>query len=97
MSYETTLPVGTTRTRWKPRLEEVSGLTEGKDFHVVFDYPKGLYPAAISMATQHNFRLKDYIAPTTHPETLNFHIHGNPVNQIVFELTPVTGGGGACK
>jgi nucleotide sugar dehydrogenase len=34
--YETTLPVGTTRTRWKPRLEEGSGLTEGKDFHLVF-------------------------------------------------------------
>ncbi|MBH0008749.1 nucleotide sugar dehydrogenase [Salinibacterium sp. UTAS2018] len=36
VSYETTLPVGTTRTRWKPLLEEVSGLTEGKDFHLVF-------------------------------------------------------------
>ena len=36
VSYETTLPVGTTRTRWKPRLEEVSGLTEGADFHLVF-------------------------------------------------------------
>lgn len=34
--YETTLPVGTTRDRWKPRLEEVSGLTEGADFHVAF-------------------------------------------------------------
>lgn len=34
--YETTLPVGTTRTRWAPRLEAGSGLTEGKDFHVVF-------------------------------------------------------------
>ena len=34
--YETTLPVGTTRTRWKPRLEEASGLTEGRDFHLVF-------------------------------------------------------------
>ena len=34
--YETTLPVGTTRTRWKPRLEEGSGLTEGVDFHLVF-------------------------------------------------------------
>ncbi|MGG5257956.1 nucleotide sugar dehydrogenase [Phycicoccus avicenniae] len=34
--YETTLPVGTTRTRWKPRLEEGSGLTEGTDFHLVF-------------------------------------------------------------
>lgn len=34
--YETTLPVGTTRTRWKPKLEEESGLTEGSDFHLVF-------------------------------------------------------------
>jgi nucleotide sugar dehydrogenase len=34
--YETTLPVGTTRTRWKPRLEQGSGLTEGVDFHLVF-------------------------------------------------------------
>ncbi|MEV6411820.1 nucleotide sugar dehydrogenase [Kribbella sp. NPDC051718] len=36
VSYETTLPVGTTRNRWKPLLEEVSGLTEGTDFHLVF-------------------------------------------------------------
>jgi nucleotide sugar dehydrogenase len=34
--YETTLPVGTTRTRWKPMLEEGSGLNEGTDFHLVF-------------------------------------------------------------
>ena len=34
--YETTLPVGTTRTRWKPMLEEGSGLIEGADFHLVF-------------------------------------------------------------
>jgi len=36
VSYETTLPVGTTRTRWKPMLEEGSGLSEGVDFHVVY-------------------------------------------------------------
>ncbi|PRY55862.1 nucleotide sugar dehydrogenase [Knoellia remsis] len=36
VSYETTLPVGTTRNRWKPMLEEGSGLTEGTDFHLVF-------------------------------------------------------------
>ncbi len=36
VSYETTLPVGTTRTRWKPMLEQCSGLVEGKDFHLVF-------------------------------------------------------------
>ncbi|MGJ7442414.1 nucleotide sugar dehydrogenase [Aquipuribacter sp. MA13-6] len=36
VSYETTLPVGTTRNRLKPILEEGSGLTEGTDFHMVF-------------------------------------------------------------
>ena len=36
VSYETTLPVGTTRTRWKPALEAASGLVEGQDFHLVF-------------------------------------------------------------
>jgi nucleotide sugar dehydrogenase len=36
VSYETTLPVGTTRTRWKPLLERISGLTEGVDFDLVF-------------------------------------------------------------
>lgn len=36
VSYETTLPVGTTRNRWKPALEAGSGLVEGKDFHLVF-------------------------------------------------------------
>lgn len=36
ISYETTLPVGTTRGRWKPMIEEISGLEEGKDFHLVF-------------------------------------------------------------
>lgn len=34
--YETTLPVGTTRTRWKPMIEEISGLSEGADFDLVF-------------------------------------------------------------
>ena len=36
ISYETTLPVGTTRGRWKPMIEEISGLVEGTDFHLVF-------------------------------------------------------------
>jgi len=36
VSYETTLPVGTTRTRFAPMLEAGSGLTVGKDFHLVF-------------------------------------------------------------
>lgn len=34
--YETTLPVGTTRQRWKPMLELYSGLLESRDFHLAF-------------------------------------------------------------
>jgi UDP-N-acetyl-D-glucosamine dehydrogenase len=36
ISYETTLPVGTTRTRFLPVLEKTSGLNAGGDFHLVF-------------------------------------------------------------
>jgi nucleotide sugar dehydrogenase len=36
VSYETTLPVGTTRTRYAPMLAEGSGLVAGEDFHVIF-------------------------------------------------------------
>lgn len=36
VSYETTLPVGTTRNRFAPALERVSGLKAGSDFHLVF-------------------------------------------------------------
>ncbi|RZU52403.1 nucleotide sugar dehydrogenase [Krasilnikovia cinnamomea] len=36
VSYETTLPVGTTRGRWAPMLREGSGLTAGEDFDLVF-------------------------------------------------------------
>ena len=36
VSYETTLPVGTTRNRFAPALESGSGLKAGVDFHLVF-------------------------------------------------------------
>ncbi|MEV6262171.1 nucleotide sugar dehydrogenase [Streptomyces sp. NPDC051784] len=36
VSYETTLPVGTTRDRWAPMLAEGSRLTPGRDFALVF-------------------------------------------------------------
>ena len=36
VSYETTLPVGTTRTRFKPMLEKFSGLLAGDGFNLVF-------------------------------------------------------------
>lgn len=36
VSYETTLPVGTTRGRWKPMIERISGLKEGSGFDLIF-------------------------------------------------------------
>jgi len=36
VSYETTLPVGTTRNRFATALEDISGLKAGVDFHLVF-------------------------------------------------------------
>lgn len=36
VSYETTLPVGTTRSRFAPALEKISGLKVGIDFDLVF-------------------------------------------------------------
>lgn len=36
VSYETTLPVGTTRQRFAPMLERQSGIVAGRDFHVAF-------------------------------------------------------------
>ncbi len=36
VSYETTLPVGTTRNRFAPALEKGSGLVAGRDFSLVF-------------------------------------------------------------
>jgi nucleotide sugar dehydrogenase len=43
---ETTLPVGTTRTRIGPILEEASGLRAGEDFHLAFS-PERLYAGRI--------------------------------------------------
>ncbi|HEY3165506.1 MAG TPA: nucleotide sugar dehydrogenase [Candidatus Limnocylindrales bacterium] len=43
--FETTLPVGDTRERFTPRLEEASGLTADQDFFVAFS-PERLYSGA---------------------------------------------------
>ena len=44
--YETTLPVGTTRNRMGPMLQEGSGLRPGADFHLAFS-PERLYAGRI--------------------------------------------------
>ena len=46
VSYETTLPVGTTRTRFAPMIEEISGLRAGVDYPLVFS-PERVYSGRI--------------------------------------------------
>jgi UDP-N-acetyl-D-mannosaminuronate dehydrogenase len=50
VSYETTLPVGTTRNRFAPALEAGSNLIAGKDFHLVFSPERVLTDEASSAA-----------------------------------------------
>jgi nucleotide sugar dehydrogenase len=44
--YETTLPVGTTRSRFTPALEKASGLVAGEDFFVAFS-PERVYSGRV--------------------------------------------------
>lgn len=71
VSYETTLPVGTTRTRWKPMLEEGSGLAEGTDFFLAYSPERVLtgrvfedlrkYPKLIgALSTEGNRRAREF-------------------------------------
>jgi hypothetical protein len=65
------------------------------DYHVVLNYPKGLNPNTMAMATRHNFHVYDYISPKTTAVPLTLRLHGTPVNQIVIVLTPVADTPGA--
>ena len=67
-----------------------------RDYHIVVDYPRDLYPATMAMASTHNFRLENYIALNTAPTELTFLLHGNPVRQMVIKAKPVKGGGQPC-
>jgi len=46
VSYETTLPIGTTRNRFAARLSAISGLTAGQDFLVAFS-PERVYSGRV--------------------------------------------------
>lgn len=46
VSYETTLPVGTTRNRFGPMIEEISGLVAGSDYHLVHS-PERVYTGRV--------------------------------------------------
>lgn len=63
VSYETTLPIGTTRNRFAPMLETLSGLKAGRDFHLAFSPERVLtgrvfadlrkYPKLVGGLTSH--------------------------------------------
>ena len=52
VSFETTLPVGTTRNRFGPLLEEGSGLKLGRDFHLVFS-PERVFTGRVFADLRH--------------------------------------------
>jgi nucleotide sugar dehydrogenase len=72
VSYETTLPVGTTRNRWKPLLEELSGLKEGKDFHLVFS-PERVLTGRIFADLRKYPKLIGALSPEGTARAVNFY------------------------
>lgn len=62
VAYETTLPIGTTRTRWAPALEAGSGLREGADFHVVFS-PERVLTGRVFADLRHYPKLVGALSP----------------------------------
>ena len=53
VSNKTTLPFGTNRNRRKPLLEDISGLKEGTDFHLVFSPERVLADQVIADLRQY--------------------------------------------
>lgn len=72
VSYETTLPVGTTRGRWKPMIEKISGLVEGKDFHLVFS-PERVYSGRIFADLRRYPKLVGGLSPAGSARAIEFY------------------------
>lgn len=72
VSYETTLPVGTTRNRWKPLLEEESGLREGQDFHLAFS-PERVSSGSIFADLRHYPKIVGAISPEGSRRAVEFY------------------------
>jgi nucleotide sugar dehydrogenase len=70
--YETTLPVGTTRLRLAPMLEEASGLVAGKDFHLAFS-PERLYAGRIFEDLRKYPKIVGGIDPTSTERAVQFY------------------------
>lgn len=71
--YETTLPIGTTRNRWKPMLEKESGLREGQDFHVVFS-PERVLTGRVFEDLRKYPKLVGGLSPEGTEEAVDFYV-----------------------
>lgn len=72
VSYETTLPVGTTRNRFTPRLAELSGLTPGVDLHVCFS-PERVYSGRIFADLRRYPKIVGGISPESTAAAVRFY------------------------
>ena len=70
--FETTLPIGDTRTRFAPRLEAASGLVAGRDFHVAFS-PERLFSGAVLQNLAAYPKLVGGIAPASTDRAAAFY------------------------
>jgi nucleotide sugar dehydrogenase len=70
--YETTLPVGTTRERWAPRLEARSGLRQGSDFHVAFS-PERVLTGRVFADLRRYPKLVGGLTPTGTARAVDFY------------------------
>ncbi len=79
--YETTLPVGTTRTRFGPALEKVSGLRAGSEFSLAFS-PERVYSGRIFRDLQQYHKVVGGLTQQSTDEAVRFYevaLAGAPV------------------
>ena len=70
--YETTLPIGTTRTRFVPSLEKYSGLKVGIDFNVVFS-PERVFTGRIFEDLRKYPKIVGGVTPDCTNKGVNFY------------------------
>lgn len=70
--YETTLPVGTTRTRFAPALEKVSGMKAGRDFRLAFS-PERVYSGRIFRDLHQYHKVVGGITPACTERAVEFY------------------------
>lgn len=72
VSYETTLPVGTTRDRWAPLLKEGSGLLPERDFSLVFS-PERVFTGRVFADLRRYPKLVGGIGPASTKDGVRFY------------------------